>query len=191
MKSEIIELFLDEYELELDRFIFNNLYHKLYFDDFKQEVLLKICEMDEYKLRSLFITDGMMNYTKRICLNMFNSKYQPYRKKLRQLDTRGEVEFVYSEEIVLEEMVDEIESIDASLELKMDWILNEMNEPDFFTQLFKYYITYGVSLDVISEDLKISKTTLFNRFNNVKKQIIEKWIVTNKISSITSIPIML
>jgi len=167
MNCGLIELFIEEHGEELDRFIYNNLYHKQYFKDFKQEVMLKLCEMNNIKLTELFIQDSMLHYAKRIVLNMFNNKYQPYHKLIRQHIEDSEFN---------ERNVDLYEYIEEDKEDKLLYIESLNNEPNFWIQLFKYYIVNDISLNKVSEDLKIPKTTLHTKFIDIKKKLRDDYV---------------
>jgi len=163
MKEELLKLFIEEHGKELDNFIFKNLFHKGYYDDFKQEVYLKICNMKVEKLHELFVLDGTLYYAKKICINLWNTKHQSFHKLIRHIGS--------------DYQIPENESIES----EDNYIyIPEINETtnDFWVELYKYYVLNKISTKKIAEDLNISKTTIQKRFIEVKQKIKNKYYDT-------------
>jgi len=168
--SYIVNCIYRDFDPDIKRYIHNKLYHKQYEGDLRQELYIKLLTLSNEKLVQLYFTEGVMNYIKRIILNIFNNKSSPlYKIKLESNDIEVPEEFIEDEYIE---------------DTRIKKISDILNEPLFFNSLYRYKLTYNLTLKKITADLNISRSTLDYQFSLIRKKIKAEFMEANEIGFI-------
>lgn len=162
-------------------------------DDLLQEIYLSLLEKSDELILGLNKREQIKYYIIRMVISQYHSKTSRYYKLFKKNHLFMEIDneinspeemgwFEIQQQHSYMEFIDNELNIDRENDIEKDktdkliFINDEINNLNWYDkQIFLLYIGQKTSFTKLSKKLNISRNSLFNTVNNVKKQIISNY----------------